>query len=150
MHELESGSQLESGWVEVSEGTPLVEAAVSLVRGVNQVSTAEDVYVPLVSDQWRPGLPVSMYLFVRSRDRLSSLATKSVFRGVTTFSHLPGEIRTAFNDSPFPPAKRSYVLTPEDSPGKSMSVGWFFLKAGGLALGIFCPCYLIWRRRYSR
>jgi len=147
--EIESGSRSASGWVEFSNGTLLMEAAISLVESDGPRVTSEEFYVPVVSEQWRPRQPVFIFLFARSKDTLNTVASDESFRGLTTFAHLPGEVRTAFDNSSYPPAENVHVLNYGDSPERAMSNGWFFTKAGAVLLAVFCPCYLIWRRRLA-
>jgi hypothetical protein len=82
--ELENGNRLPSGWVELSDGTLLMEAAVSLVQSDGETTKVEEIYVPLVSEQWRPGQSVSVYVYARSKDTLSKVGTDKSFRGLST------------------------------------------------------------------
>lgn len=142
---VERGAELESGWVEVTNGRLLLDAAISFSDG--EANASSDYYVPLVSDGWQPGDRVSMYVFVESESRFEKLVPEVAQRGVTTFATIPGAVRVAFEASPYVPADEYHVFDVSSNPDKLERRGYFCIKWGSILLGVFGPLFMIMRRR---
>jgi hypothetical protein len=100
--ELQWGRVPSARWISI-EGRPLVEAAIC----TTERRYSRDCYVPLVSPEWTPVVPIAAFIHLRGApDHLSD----GPFQGTTSYRRLPGAVRVAYEESALGAPHRSYVV----------------------------------------
>ena len=139
LEDLEAGATPASRWVRV-RGKLLWDAAVTFgQRG------PPDTYVPMVSPQWRPGQPVSLY--VRVYEHQKADATAPELEGMLALGGLPGVVRTRFEQHGPAPMARYELLALGDQPQRSVEIGWQMMLC---SIALLALTGLIWAVLFIR
>jgi hypothetical protein len=139
--DLEAGASPPGRWLKLS-GKLLSEERV-IWDGVRPIET----YVALVSEDWRPGQPI--VVFVRTDDAIRDRPGKLLHHreenviGVGRTRPLPEWVRESFLYNDLKPSERPLILDFEAKPGDELFFGGVALAAG---LVLAATSWLMWRR----
>jgi hypothetical protein len=127
---LERGRQPPSYYVELRGRLLFEEAAAVSKRG----SSATKVYVPIVSDAWRPGQPVRAYLETYDSwiERYSSDLATGRYVGVLSDLALPGVAQTTLTERGLRPTAPYWVLDYRQDPQEQTYMGLGFVGTGAV------------------
>ncbi|HEY7371802.1 MAG TPA: hypothetical protein VIF57_06455 [Polyangia bacterium] len=117
---IERGGRPGGRWAEIT-GRLVVEDAVS----VSERDSVIDVYFPLASPEWRPGLPVRLYLKTndsRLRFHPDELASGR-YEGMLASNALVGVAITAFAERGQPAPEQYWVLEYGETPKSQLTFG---------------------------
>jgi hypothetical protein len=125
--DLEAGGAPASGWVR-ARGRPLWDRRIEF--------EVNEVYVPVVSERWKPGDKVA--LFVRPNGPLTLVAAPVPppldGDGTLVIGGLPGPARTDFEKAGLPPAEHHQVVSMGWRPDNEMALGGPLFGAGLILL----------------
>jgi hypothetical protein len=133
---LEAGQDPGSRWLQV-QGRPRAEDDL-VMEDPGGGPMEQDHYLPLVSEQWRQGQPVAVYLkasgprFVEVKGRLRG----GTYEGLAWPSGLPGPVRVEFEKRGLTPARNYLLLDYGNRPGNMVDIGALFLCLGLGVLGV--------------
>lgn len=100
--DLQWGRVPASRWISI-EGRPLLDAAICTTES----RYTRDCYVPLVSPEWTPVVPIAAFVHVRGTpEHLKD----GPFQGTTSYTRLPGAVRVAYEESALGAPHPSYVM----------------------------------------
>jgi hypothetical protein len=109
-------------------------------RMVTQRERTEIQYVPLVSPNWKEGMPIRVYVSIPILRR--NEVNKGVVEGMLSENGLPGPVRVEFEKvRGAQPAQPHYLLSVSRKPETTREVGLFFLAVG---LGSLFLTGLVW------
>ena len=131
---LERGDKPASRYVELY-GVLLVDEAVGVQRGHG--GTVK-IYIPVVSETWRPGQPVRAYL--ETQRQAAELPTGR-YEGMLGIGPLPGVAQTALTDRGLAPPDEYWVLDHRQKPDSQTYLG-LVLLVWGILLGALTA--LVW------
>ena len=124
--DIEAGKKVDRLWVEV-EGKPLLD----LAGGMNS-SGGERAYVPVVSENWKRGQPIWVYLEVAEHQMDATLkAPRGKYQGMVSLGGLPGMVREDFKRRGLMPAEGYVMIDYQEGPEKKLGGAYFLLVTGG-------------------
>jgi hypothetical protein len=121
--DLEAGRAPASGWVRPL-GLPLWDQRLDF--------DANDSYAPVVSERWKPGDKVALFVRVASAPPPPPGPLKG--DGMLVVGGLPGPVRTGFEQSRLPPAEHHQVVYLDRTPENEMAIGVPLFGAGLILL----------------
>lgn len=142
---LERGDMPGGRWAEIS-GKLVAEDAVSVSEGRSHTS---NVYVAVVSPEWRPGQPVRVYLktYESSLERFAAELASGHYEGMLAENALPGVAITSLAEQGHAAADHYWVLEYRETPAKKVRLGTSMFGAAGIAGLITALGWLIAARR---
>ncbi|MEX2214449.1 MAG: hypothetical protein WD768_09995 [Phycisphaeraceae bacterium] len=141
IEELESGKRPTSGWISV-KGVLLAGEMAQLHEGTPKDKVGS--YVPMVSQNWKRGKPVSVYFDLgKEKTATSGEATVS---GRVSWMGLPGVIREQYRRSSAPPADGYLMLVNKYDPDFNRGFARILFWIGGIAYAIAVVLFLLYWR----
>jgi hypothetical protein len=136
-----------STWVEVS-GRLLRQADIALGESPNPGAPPwTSHYMPVVSDAWRPGRPVAVFLQV-SDFGLGAVQPGKPVQGLISVSGLPGPVRARFVEAGLTPAEHYVLVEVGTDPAFERWAGLVILAIGGVVILAGLGLWLWrWRRQ---
>lgn len=137
---LEAGQKPPSSYV-VARGRLLYDRMVT-----QKESGLDKWFVPLVSPNWKEGMPIRLYVSIPQLRREE--AAKGDLKGMLSENGLPGPIRVSFEQSGRArPSQPHYYLAFGRVPETMRDAGWFFLISGAVVLALTALVWVIKARR---
>ncbi len=124
--DLEAGKAPPSLYVK-AKGRLLADRAASQREG-----TFLTHYTPLVSDRWKEGNPVTVYVLVPEERKDEAL--RGQYSGTLLENGLPGPVHTRFEGGVTPPGRPYYLMHMGRKPETLTFMGVFLLSAAGAIL----------------
>ena len=140
LEQIADGSRPASRNLQVSGGRLVRDAGVGLSKRGND--PPDEYYVPYVSQTWRPGRPVHVYVQVHPSD-LDALAPADPIRGLVTWTGLPGPVQLGLEEGPAPPGDDYYVLDTTLDVEAARKASRLFFAIGAVLLAVFFPLWWI-------
>jgi len=127
LNEIEAGKKVDRVWVEV-QGRPLFDVAGSMSS-----SSSETIYLPVVSENWKKGQPISVYLEVSEHEMDATLkAASGKYQGMVSVGGLPGMVREDFKRRGLMPAEGYIMIDYHRTPANKLSGAYFLLITAGV------------------
>jgi hypothetical protein len=93
-------------------------------------------YIPLVSPEWRPGQPVTVYADVGKLADNTRPGGVVRWEGTLALGGLPGAVRTGFERTAFVPAPNYQLLDVGDKPERTVQFAWAMILLAVAILGL--------------
>ncbi len=140
----ESGRAPQTCWVDL-HGKALAKAAIRIGDRDHG-----EIYVPVISDKWRVGQSVQVFLRFRSDDEYRRGAAALDHEGIVGWCGMPGEVRERFESHSLVPAENYSIIEVGVSPEKRRNAATVAIIIGCVAMVAQCVVSLIYHAQSSQ